>query len=901
MKTSLYKFLKENGTSFYAFPGSSEDIKNKEMYFSKFVLLNLPKQNLYSAGGTQALPIHWNFDTFNTSALTQPATFGEQMIESLRNYVANNEVALRESKLNNTEYYYDSNTLETISEKVFFKWCKKLGVIDFEPAIPEDEYFSNLLEFERLNVSDDTYFPEYLWKEREINSYKTVAYYQTGTSIDYPNNLEIEFNGTTNYKVGDIIQISNVSDSSIINEIYGTGATGWADISTTILELYSAGATQGQKAVVDIVTTLNFTVETTGTSKLVYNKLIQYIGEINGVNNVVEGNRTYQQVYAHIPDHTGQTPDILFRTVVDDNYIPNLVYPIIPNQYQPEIIGAESFTSPIVSSPQNYPGGYFGQFDTEDFTYEVSNGDSLRRSGDYFGVQGDINNPVMDSTGLDGINLDFNIDHYVKMNITDRNLINFDQFNAFDVNNQSPKDFEFNAVLWYYNLKDINGNVKSNLYGISFLDNPINNEVQGEEGIKFPVIKKLVSNDVQDGTSYAFSINLNYDVNNDVVQETRNPEAINSIFSMNLFNTAMTRLATINSTFISIVSNHTDLKEEILNLKKLIYSQTDLDVINKKITNLESLIKLYSTMQLSSSDTIQVELNTETSPPLIKLNNVDPSYKSLTVIKTSDMYNTNGIIPFDINVPVNKNFAVYVENNDNVPLELSNNNKLSIIFDKDLYYKQSVDIFVYGNDISTENKKLDILFISKSLDITSTSDVIDSSNSIGIEKNIISDIDLPVFFNKNTNQPNSAKTWKNFNFNIDMTKNISLENNGYLQLQLQESNSLVSNSIKVGDTFVLNNLFVGTTSVFDFSGQYRVDSVAPNSTIILNVNSNKELIAYGNNITPLTIHSGTHSTLLSNYPDIELNKGYKFRITRVTENDLDPIQTKYHIDCENII
>mgnify|MGYP007040081635 FL=1 len=84
MKTRLYKFLKENGTSFYAFPGSSEDIKNKEMYFSKFVLLNLPKQNLYSAGGTQALPIHWNFDTVNTSVSTHPATFGEQMIVSLR-------------------------------------------------------------------------------------------------------------------------------------------------------------------------------------------------------------------------------------------------------------------------------------------------------------------------------------------------------------------------------------------------------------------------------------------------------------------------------------------------------------------------------------------------------------------------------------------------------------------------------------------------------------------------------------------------------------------------------------------------------------------------------------------------------------------------------------------------
>ena len=49
--TPLYKFLKSNGTSFYAFPGAAEDISaayqnsNYKMYFSKFVLLNFPKQN----------------------------------------------------------------------------------------------------------------------------------------------------------------------------------------------------------------------------------------------------------------------------------------------------------------------------------------------------------------------------------------------------------------------------------------------------------------------------------------------------------------------------------------------------------------------------------------------------------------------------------------------------------------------------------------------------------------------------------------------------------------------------------------------------------------------------------------------------------------------------------------
>jgi hypothetical protein len=84
--------------------------------------------------------------------------------------------------------------------------------------------------------------------------------------------------------------------------------------------------------------------ESNGKAELVYNRLVQYIGEINGVSNVQEANRS-TEVYAHVPDHTGQTPDILFRTMTDVNYKPNLTFPIIPSQYQPEIIGAESLTS----------------------------------------------------------------------------------------------------------------------------------------------------------------------------------------------------------------------------------------------------------------------------------------------------------------------------------------------------------------------------------------------------------------------------------------------------------------------------------------------------------------------------------------------------------------------------
>ncbi|MGK3946226.1 hypothetical protein ABK046_48730, partial [Streptomyces caeruleatus] len=84
--------------------------------------------------------------------------------------------------------------------------------------------------------------------------------------------------------------------------------------------------------------------------------LVQYIGEVNGISNVQQSNKSYTQIYINVPDHAGQTPDILFRTTTDANYKPGMEYPIIPNQYQPEIIGSEVFSSPIVSNPQNYPG-----------------------------------------------------------------------------------------------------------------------------------------------------------------------------------------------------------------------------------------------------------------------------------------------------------------------------------------------------------------------------------------------------------------------------------------------------------------------------------------------------------------------------------------------------------------
>lgn len=888
--TPLYKFLKNNGTTFYAFPGAAEDIsssyqnQNYKMYFSKYVLLNFPKQNL--TVGTNSNPIIFDFDnSFVKSNTATPATsYKDQLVESLRNYVANYEVTIKDSRLNNTEYYYDNRALQTSSEKIFWRWCKKLNALSLEPATPTDEYVEESPDFIRNNVNDDTYFPEILWRERETKSWDAIEFYESSIIT---NKLEVQFNGTTNFRVGDKVIFNDISNATILASIPGINGK-----QADVLSIIPAGATQGQRIVVDITTTMSSEFETTGNATLVYNRLVQSIGEVHGINNVQEANRSYTEVYLQIAAHVGQTPDILFRLGSDVNYKPNMTFPILPSQIQPEIKGAELFSSPIVNTPQNYPGSYYGQFDTEDFTYQTESGDSLRRSGDYYGISGDINTPIINGSTVDGIGIDFDPAHYAKMNLFGRELSIFDEFNALEVNNEPPKDYEFNAILWYYTVEDSNGNFANNLYGITFLDNPENNPKDDEVGLRFPTYKKLVANGSNNGTSYGFSLNLNFYISNDEQQEAYNPNAINSLFSFNLFNEAMTRLSSVNDSYVELLANQNSIQSQIDDLRGLLYTQQDFNVINAKLAYYEKLLRTYESNQMVSSDTIEVVINSQTSPPLIQLNSKDATYFKIDSISTTDLYSTSGIIPLNISVPDNKNFLIYVLNNDQTTFALPNNDKLSIVIDKDLAFKQSIDIVIDADNLATQNKQLEIYIRYAS----ETSDS-DSSLSLPVETLLLGPIDLPVYYNQVSQGLNSAKTWNEFKFDIDYDKDIILNTGGILEIPIKANYNIINNSIKAGDVLCLRDFTVGTFSTSDFSGQYLIDSVgATNSYVYLDVNNNVDLIAYGDSMSlPLTIHSISVTTL-TNLPYLDLNKGVKYKVTRVDESNASTIESRYLIE-----
>jgi len=552
-------------------------------------------------------------------------------------------------------------------------------------------------------------------------------------------------------------------------------------------------------------------------------------------------------------------------------------------------MGAELFNSPIVSSPQNYPGSYFGHFDTLDFTYETSPGDILRRSGDYFGVKGDINNPIVNAETIDGIGVDFDSRHYVKMNIANRKVTNFDQFNALEVNNTPPTDFEFNAILWYYTVEDQNGISRTNVYGISFLDNPNNNDKEEEIGLKFPTYKKLVSNGKQDGSSYAFSLNLNFNIINDNPQDTYNPEAINSMFSMNLFNSAMQKLSSTNDSFLNILADQGIIKDEINSIRGLIYTQTDINVINAKVKSLEDLIRLYSTRQLVTSNSVEVIASGTT----ITLNNIDSNYTKIEQVKSTDLYNAQGIIPMNMSVPTNKDFMVHIINNDEVPLTLPNKDKLTILLGRDLDYMQTVEFYISGTEFASQNKKMDIYINS---DITTTT-------SVNTQILLVGEIDLPVYYNTTKQLPNSAMLWKDFKFEIDFEQPIVLRSGGYLDVPFTGNSYLINNSIKSGDTLHINNLFIGTSSVYDFSGQYKVDSLVgmTSSYVTLDINASDAFSTYtttNSTSLPMQLH-GTSSSLLSNHPYFSLNKGKKILITRVSKSSTI-LSERYRVDVRDL-
>lgn len=722
MITPLYKPLKKNGTTMYVFPSVSEDKnfetqnENYTMRLSHFVLVNFPKQTI---GKTLDFE-----NTFNQNATSiAPSTFKDAMVESLRNYVANHESVIRNSKLNGTDYFYDTFEPHTTTEKIFWKWCKKLGIIDFETADPINEYFGADSKYNNNGVSGNVdYFREYLWKERSNTIYDVVNvdFSIPGTTIPVflptvtagKQFVSIQLTASTKLEPNDYVLLNK---TEIDNATPGFGYSTEQSL-LKVVGLVTTTTTTNDTIIVEVDNTLLIGDFGTITDLELYNsyeRFVQFVSEIGGLNNVQLPDKAYTETFAYISHQHGQIPYGLWNVKSDNNYKPNIQFPIIPGEIQAEIQGGESANNPILTNPSLYPGDIWGQFDTAGSLYETQGGNVNKRNGFYYGVSA-VNNisptlkyPDFDGTTIDGLTLNLNINDYAQAVSYIYPIESFNEYCGTSFNNIAPKDFEFNAILWYYTIEDVTGNnviEAQNLYGIEFLDTPENDVIYAKT--KIPTVKKLVSDGFQDGNSYTFSLDTNISIDSDTPVPTFDPDKVYSLFGMELFYEALTRITYFNDQLSYYTNSNIELKQKIDNLTGLVYTQQDIESVRNRMNNIENLLNVYSTLQIGDSDTIIATLDTSVNPPLVRLKSIDKQYGYVYQFNTKNMFtefiNLNSLTEINSvekTIPVvnGKDFLVVINNNDNSVPQLPYDttilqDKLELVIDKDLYYKQKIDI-----------------------------------------------------------------------------------------------------------------------------------------------------------------------------------------------------------------
>ena len=383
-----------------------------------------------------------------------------------------------------------------------------------------------------------------------------------------------------------------------------------------------------------------------GTPTSRYERIVQYIGEIDVVNSVQNSENAYSEVYIHVPTSDGATPYVLFKTIADENYYPDRTWKHLPpDPLNTEYIQGRDYADGVYG-PNGLPTfaifdqdvlgepGVSGTSSTGAFTsnwYAPRNdANSYFTDPSFFDGSNYVLQKYVAATGpsgydmtykrsnLDGVQIDFEPSSY-------KQIQNYVGITTIEEWNGTPTttSFEFNAILVYYDVYDPNNPTDSetNLYGILFLNDP---EPVSTNAAKLPNFKKFKPDPITklNGNSYGFKINLKFDTD---VESTGVEQAINdySSFSLSIFMDAATVLQdaakNLNDRTLEIMG----MQDQITALTDLIINTDDstdiklrLDTVEKSLQANQALFD--NTQDILSliernSDTIQNILQNQTS------------------------------------------------------------------------------------------------------------------------------------------------------------------------------------------------------------------------------------------------------------------------------------------------
>lgn len=348
-----------------------------------------------------------------------------------------------------------------------------------------------------------------------------------------------------------------------------------------------------------------------GLSGSTYNRVVQYLGNLDIVNSVKNNNNTYSEVYVHVPTKDGNTPTVLFKNVVDTNYYPDYQWtnnPVDPLDdeyltgrsydelnpsgltnlaiFDDDVLGSPSVTYEDTTNGSTGSGNWYSPRDTADTYFTDSlftDPTALILAKSYNGATGGNGYQQYVRTKLDSVGIDFDPNSY-KQIIDDPSISTIEEFNSTPI----AADFEFNCVLIYYDVYDpaIPADSATNLYGVLFLDDV---QTSGSGIYSIPTFQKYKPNIVTklNGNSYGLKLNIKFDVD---VDQTGVEQAINdySPFSLTMFMDAMNVLQDASSTLNNTATTYASLEERVSNIENLLLSSNTSIVLNNRIDNLEA-------------------------------------------------------------------------------------------------------------------------------------------------------------------------------------------------------------------------------------------------------------------------------------------------------------------------
>lgn len=287
-------------------------------------------------------------------------------------------------------------------------------------------------------------------------------------------------------------------------------------------------------------------------------RTVQYIGNIDVMNTVDINGDSFEELYIHIPSTVGASTSVYFRTgeITDNKNYLNKNYTVSNGTNGPEYIIGRGSKDENEDNDLSIKAIYDLDQGTNVYTGDIGHTIDFRDSS---------------YAGGDGIST---------------------------MNGNSLNDFEFNAVLIYYDIfqKTSTKNVKrtaTNLYGILFLDQPTPLTETYRKGYfqRYPKKKETVYGN---GNSYALKLDLKIDTvgdsNTNYIEVPDENYQQDKVTSFILYNKAIEQLQRCIDVFYTQKNDIVKLTERVSALENLV---TGIDSISSLKSDINRLYNLY--------------------------------------------------------------------------------------------------------------------------------------------------------------------------------------------------------------------------------------------------------------------------------------------------------------------